>query len=284
MKLPKKLTRKKKIILSTAAIAVIALAAMLVWSNSTIETEFFNFDSSTTQGDGLRIVQVSDFHNAGKWFEEKLVDEVKSLSPDIIVITGDTVDSQLTDIEDANRLLSDLSKLADCYLVWGNHEIRLSESDLEGVKKCCVDNGIALLHNSISIYTQGENKLIIAGTTSAQGGGFDEVVSELGKMNADSVIWLHHYPEDMEYIAQGCESIGISQCLMFSGHAHGGLIGLPLGNGLFAPGQGAFPEYTSGKYKSENGIATMLLSRGVGNSGFTKRLFNRPHIIVCDIE
>lgn len=284
MKFIKKLTKKKKIILCIAAVALVAIAAELVRSNVFIDTQTVSFNSDNVQSDSIRIVQVSDFHNAGEWFEQRVVNEVKELSPDIIVITGDTVDSRLTDFEDAERLLNDLSELADCYLIWGNHEQRLSDSDIEKLSDMCAENGITLLDDRISVYEKGESRLVFVGTSSSVGGGFDQTVAELEKLGENSVVWLHHFPEDMELIAEQCERIGVSQCLMFSGHAHGGLVGLPSRNALYAPGQGFLPIYTGGEYKSDNGIVTMLLSRGVGNSGFSKRMFNQPHIIVCDVE
>ena len=284
MKFINKLTKKKKIILGIAAVALVAIAAELIRSNIFINTQTVSFDSDNVQSDSIRIVQVSDFHNAGEWFEQRVVSEVKELSPDVIVITGDTVDSRLTDFEDAERLLVDLSELADCYLILGNHEQRLADSDIEKLSDMCTKTGITLLDDKISIYENGENRLVFVGTSSSVGGGFDDTVSELEKLGEKSVIWLHHFPEDMELIAEQCERIGVSQCLMFSGHAHGGLVGLPSRNALYAPGQGLFPEYTGGEYNSDNGIVTMLLSRGVGNSGISRRMFNQPHIIVCDIE
>ena len=284
MKFINKLTKKKKIILGIAAVALVAIAAELIRSNIFIDTQTVSYNSDNVQSDSIRIVQVSDFHNAGEWFEQRVVSEVKELSPDVIVITGDTVDSRLTDFEDAERLLVDLSELADCYLIWGNHEQRLSDSDIEKLTDMCAENGITLLDDKISVYENGENRLVFVGTSSSVGGGFDQTVAELEKLGEKSVIWLHHFPEDMELIAEQCERIGVSQCLMFSGHAHGGLVGLPSRSALYAPGQGLFPKYTGGEYKSDNGIVTMLLSRGVGNSGISRRMFNQPHIIVCDIE
>ena len=101
-------------------------------------------------------------------------------------------------------------------------------------------------------------------------------------MGEDVTIWLHHFPEDFEKIADGTKSAGYQTDLMFSGHAHGGLIGLPFTGGLFAPGQGFFPEYTSGIY-TYNG-SSMIVSRGLGNSSVTLRLFDPFHLVVCELE
>lgn len=47
--------------------------------------------------------------------------------------------------------------------------------------------------------------------------------------------------------------------------------------GIFAPGQGWFPRMTEGIF--ENGDTQLVLSRGLGNSGFPFRILNRPEIV-----
>lgn len=70
--------------------------------------------------------------------------------------------------------------------------------------------------------------------------------------------------------------------LIFSGHAHGGQIRLPLIGGLIAPNQGYFPKYTSGKHILQN--STLIVNRGLGNSLFPQRLFNHPEIILLKLS
>ena len=70
--------------------------------------------------------------------------------------------------------------------------------------------------------------------------------------------------------------------LSFCGHAHGGQWRLPLVGGLYAPGQGFFPQYTAGLYLE--GEQAMVVSRGLGNSLFPLRLFNRPEVIALTLH
>ena len=70
--------------------------------------------------------------------------------------------------------------------------------------------------------------------------------------------------------------------LVFTGHAHGGQIRLPLIGGIVAPGQGFFPKYDSGLYTKGN--TSMLVSRGLGNSLFPFRVNNRPEIVVAELQ
>jgi len=52
--------------------------------------------------------------------------------------------------------------------------------------------------------------------------------------------------------------------------------------GLYAPGQGLFPEYDSGIYTEEG--TSMIVSRGIGNSAFPVRFNNRPEIIIVELK
>ena len=86
---------------------------------------------------------------------------------------------------------------------------------------------------------------------------------------------LSHHPE---YWHRYLRSRQID--LILSGHAHGGQIRL-FGQGLFSPGQGLLPKYSSGIH------GNMIISRGLSNTGgVVPRLFNPTETvyITCDLE
>lgn len=88
---------------------------------------------------------------------------------------------------------------------------------------------------------------------------------------------IAHKPEYLE----DYQNIGFD--LGFAGHAHGGQIRIPFINqGIIAPGQGLFPKYTEG-INTIDGFS-LIISRGLGNSGFPLRLFNRPEVIVVTLH
>ena len=70
--------------------------------------------------------------------------------------------------------------------------------------------------------------------------------------------------------------------LVLSGHAHGGQVRLPFIGGLVAPNQGIFPTYTAGLYEKQN--TSMVVSRGLGNSIIPQRIFNRPELVVVQLN
>lgn len=102
---------------------------------------------------------------------------------------------------------------------------------------------------------------------------FEEALAALRGQAAedDFTVLLTHEPQYLEAYAQA----GFD--LAFAGHAHGGQIRLPFTDGLFAPGQGVLPKLASGVHRS--GPMTLIISRGLGNSTFPFRVFNRPEVI-----
>ena len=94
--------RKKKIILASVVAILFLLAIWIVWSNKALMVNEITISSERIPESfsGFRIVQISDLHNAefGK-NNEKLLDLISETKPDIIVLTGDLVDSENTNIE-----------------------------------------------------------------------------------------------------------------------------------------------------------------------------------------
>ena len=73
--------------------------------------------------------------------------------------------------------------------------------------------------------------------------------------------------------------------LILAGHAHAGQLRIPFINrGIFAPDQGFMAKYINGVYKLPNNC-TMVVSRGLARESTPlPRFFNRPQIVVIDIE
>ena len=65
--------------------------------------------------------------------------------------------------------------------------------------------------------------------------------------------------------------------LTLSGHAHGGQWRV-FGRGVFAPGQGILPKYTSGMHENR-----FIVSRGLANNAFVPRLFNSTELIFIEV-
>ncbi|MFS0574902.1 metallophosphoesterase [Sporosarcina sp. 179-K 3D1 HS] len=234
--------------------------------------------------DYYRIVQLSDLHDAefGDNHRE-LVKRVKMLTPSVIFITGDFIDSNRYDLERSLTLIEELQFVAPFYFVTGNHEI--ATNDEKHIKEELEKLGVRVLSNESLYVTGNEGDLIaVGGIEDPLAHGTDDATTvgmSIEKTFQDvpeSVykILLSHRPEQFEqYVKADVD-------LTFSGHAHGGQIRIPGIGGLLSPGQGWFPRYTSGIHEQDGSL--MVISRGLGNSIVPLRLFNQPEIVVVTLR
>ena len=279
--------RKRKWILSFAVLILIVLTVWTLWGNTALEVNEYEIMSDRIpQGfEGFRIAQVSDLHNAefGEG-NEKLIQLLSQTDPDIIVLTGDLIDSRHTDIEIALDFARLAIKLAPVYYVSGNHEARVHE--YEDLKIGLAEAGVVILENQkVQITREGGSITLVGiGDPSFQEDylfGDSESVArqaiEHQQNESDGyTILLSHRPELFDlYVDTGMD-------LVFSGHAHGGQFRLPFVGGLVAPNQGFFPKYDAGEFTEEN--TTMIVSRGVGNSIIPIRFNNRPEIVLVTLR
>lgn len=275
---------KKRLLICFALLMILAI--WIFWGNTALEVNEYTISSSKLPDafDGFRIAQVSDLHNEefGK-DNGNLLTLLRKAEPDIIVITGDLVDSRNTDIGIALRFAEDAMQIAPCYYVTGNHEARIPE--YKALKTGLASAGVVVLENQrMELARNGETIALIGvddpsfqtdyllGDSAAVMSG---ALKELTENDAYTIL-LSHRPELFDVYAES----GVD--LVFSGHAHGGQFRLPFIGGLAAPNQGLFPKYDSGLYT--NGSTNMLVSRGIGNSIIPIRFNNRPEIIVVELH
>ena len=277
----------KKHLQWSAVICLIVLTIWIVMTNTKLEiTEYKIRLSSVPEAfDGFRIVQVSDLHNAE--FGEKNSKLLKLLSetcPDVIVLTGDLIDSRNADVDIALTFAGKAVQIAPVYYVTGNHEARVAE--YKELKNGLAEAGVTVLDNQKIRITRDGEPITLMGIddpsfqTDYLFGDAEFVAQQtiISLQNdADSfTVLLSHRPELFDlYVDTGVN-------LVFSGHAHGGQFRLPFVGGLVAPNQGFFPKYDAGRFDKEN--TTMIVSRGVGNSIIPFRINNPPEIVVVELK
>ena len=279
--------RKSKTILTLISFLLIIFIGWTLWGNTALEVNEYEIvsDRIPQRFDGFRIAQVSDLHNAE--FGEgnsKLIQLLSQTEPDIILLTGDLIDSRQTNIKIALAFAQEAMQIAPVYFVSGNHEARVSE--YEDLKMGLAEAGVIVLENQkVEITREGESITLVgiddpSFQESYLFGDAESVarqaIDDLQNESDGYTILLSHRPELFElYVETGMD-------LVFSGHAHGGQFRLPFIGGLVAPNQGFFPKYDAGLFSGENTI--MIVSRGVGNSIVPLRFNNRPEIIVIEFK
>lgn len=283
MKLTSKLSKRIKRSFICLLVAVVVFLGWNIFQNRNIQVNEITVTSEYLPDDfkGYKIAHISDLHNADFGDNNKqLLSFIKNASPDIIVVTGDIVDSRRTNVEIARDFINNASEIAPVYYVTGNHEARVSEENrIDAVK---LNENITVLHNEDIFLLKGESAIQLIGIDDpdykAVTNSAEYINDELQKYfdNEYFKILLSHRPELFDVYTQNNMNI------VFSGHAHGGQFRLPFVGGLFAPHQGLFPEYDSGLYTENN--TNMIVSRGIGNSIFPFRINNPPEIIIVTLN
>lgn len=279
--------RKRVYVLGIIALFLIVFTIWVAWGNSALMVTEITVlsDKIPSSFSGYRIAQISDLHNDefGK-DNEDLLKLLESTKPDIIVITGDMIDSYNTDINIALSFAKYAEEIAPIYYVNGNHEARIDEYPqlLQGLKEL----GVTVLENEkIKIERDGEYITLMGvndpsyKTDYLFGDPQSVMTTVLENMNINEDeynVLLSHRPELFDcYVKFNVD-------LVFTGHAHGGQFRLPFIGGIAAPGQGFFPKYDSGLYTEYT--TNMIVSRGIGNSLFPFRINNRPEIVVVELK
>jgi len=291
-------TRKRMILLAAAVVllllAIFAMDTRLLVRRYSIETEEIETP--------IRIALVTDLHSC--YYGENqsdLIHEIDAENPDVILLGGDIFDDVK---EDTNTELF-LAGIADkypCYYVTGNHECWGGIYRFGNQMALLEKYGIPVLSGEmVTLDVNGEAVYLFGvddpdvymvktdletdpqGYMQAQMSKVDtftaQITSGAEAVPADGFsVLLSHRPEYFEtYTDSGFD-------LVLCGHAHGGQWRIPgILNGLYAPHQGIFPKYAGGRYDIEN--MTMIVSRGLARETTRiPRIFNRPELVVIDVE
>lgn len=263
----------------------VLLVALIIWiirGNRALEVNTWTVSGSKLPDafSGFRIVQVSDLHNTEFGSDnQKLLSLLADTDPDIIVITGDLIDSRRTNVNVAVRFAAQAVKIAPVYYATGNHESRL-ETEFSQLETGLKAAGVTVLRNESVILEQDGQQIQLLGMddiTFYSENAEHQFSENLKALKDDELytVLLSHKPNLLPLYAEA------GMDLVFSGHAHGGQFRLPWIGGILAPDQGFFPKYDSGLYTMEN--TTMMVSRGLGNSLFPFRVNNPPEIVVVQL-
>jgi len=249
-----------------------------------IDLSFFDIESEKIPQDfnGFKIVHLSDYHNDPV---PGLVEEVRNISPDIIVMTGDMTDDKDKGFTPAVELVKHLQKIAQCYIVSGNHD--LWRPDFDEFVKICRDLGVRFLQNQTEYIKRNDSKIVIS--------GMEDVFTKT-RMTKTVEKYLKYFSKTEEYQiflfhrANALDSVkDFGFDLILAGHLHGGHVRIPGIGGLCSPLSSVseskkffFPKYFGGLYTHND--CKMIVNRGLGNPTPVPRFFNRPEIGIITLH
>ena len=236
---------------------------------------------------GTKIVQVSDTHFPKEGVSiHRLLKKVANENPSFIALTGDLIQvDEKFPASKLSQLSTGLSKIAPTYAVTGNHDLK--GGHLRDWEQMLSESGVTVLIDEAVWHPINGSGLVLMGLSEKE--DFDSAPKPILKeieltdeQKDEKRILLAHHPEFLEEYLMDLTRV---PDLILSGHAHGGQIRLPFFGGLFAPGQGRFPKYTSGvHFDPDLPDKRMVVSRGIGNSTFPFRFNNRPEIVVIELQ
>lgn len=271
-----------KIILSLSAAVLVLFCAFGYWTNRQLEQSDFDLPITDLPKElvGLKIVHLSDIHYAHlKLSQKKLLNKIKEASPDLILVTGDTIDrTESLATSNIQALMNDFAVIAPTFVIEGNHEP--SSGQYEEWRELMIHSKATLIENeSLSLNIGGHQVNLI---------GLGNRVTDLPAKEKETLangvvnLLLAHHPELVEEYLTHFSPTTLHA--IFSGHAHGGQIRLPGVDGLLAPDQGWLPKLTNGAYHFDTyPDATLFVSRGLSNSSFPLRINNKPHLITVTL-
>lgn len=224
---------------------------------------------------GLRIVQLSDFHY-DRYVDVRVITSAvraaNQLQPDLVVLTGDFVTQgpfsgqydppSARDAEPCSQILSRLRSRLGIFAVLGNHDYY---TDPNVVAEILRSRGFRVLRNQSFAVEENGARLWIAGVNDVVAGA-DDLELALRKIPAsEAVVLLAHEPDFADWVPPGRVD------LQLSGHSHGGQIVLPVIGPPYLPPLAR--KYPWGLRRL--GPLTLYTNRGVGTITLPVR-FNCP--------
>ena len=279
------------IFMGITVILTVILGCILYTSKYVLTTISYRLQT-TRLIPSLRILQLSDLHNSEfGTHNSRLISAVRAQSPDLILLTGDLLnsDEQCTDI--ATELITQLCDIAPVYCSNGNHEVEYQEKYGVDVDELYREAGAVVLEKDYQDITVKNQQIRLGGI---YGYCLPGKYLETGEADLEETVFLEEFQNtDLPTILMChmpvCWMINGSLDAwdvdyVFAGHVHGGEVILPFIGGLYGPDLGWFPGRMEGICISGDHQKTLILSRGLGTNEMIPRFNNIPEIVVADIQ
>ncbi|MGD9047644.1 MAG: metallophosphoesterase [Anaerolineae bacterium] len=234
-------------------------------------------DKLSNPGISLRIVQLSDLHVERLTRRDRALPElVAGLAPDLIVLTGDFLNTSYSEdpraLEELMVLLAQLHAPAGIYAIWGTIEVDLPEL----LRPVLEELGIVVLQDeAIEVSVAGASLWLMGPSCSrdlvADGAMLRNLLAAAPQ--GAFTLLLYHTPDLMP------QALALGVDLYLAGHTHGGQWRLP-GFGALLTSSTHWKRYEAGHYRE--GETHLYVSRGLGMEGFgtpRARFFCPPEVV-----
>jgi len=280
--LRRKLLRWRRLILLGLIVIVLGSACYAVWIepyNLRINHVWIE-DSQLAKvlGDKI-VVHLSDLHiKVIGNREQKVLDLLDQLKPDLIFLTGDYVPWSC-EYEEALNFLSRLRAKEGMWAVMGDYDYSCSRKSClfcheQGSGEPTKRHSIHFLRNSCEevSFTNGSSLWIGGVDINNEGSFFSD--KKLFPLEKPSII-LSHNPLAFDHLDKSYD------VLMLAGDTHGGQIPLPSWFWKILRYKKIY-KYSHGFF--EKGQKKMFVSKGIGTSHLPIRIFRRPEVVVLHFK
>jgi len=295
----KKITRSQfltRVGIITAGIPFLSIAYGIVWGrfNLTVRKEKIGFTNLPKNFNGLRIVQISDFH-IGSFlnhlsFIEEAVDKINSLKPDLLLFTGDFVNNVSEEMDKFLPVLSKLKSKYGNYSILGNHDYgeyvhwdseEAKEKNLDRLIKLQNNVGFKMLLNSSEKIKIDDEEISLVGIENwglPPFPQYGDLSKALENVEDDSFkILMSHDPTHWDEQVLNYTNIDLT----LAGHTHGAQFGIEIPGWRWSP--------VNLRYKRWGGLYTegsqhIYVNTGIGFIGFPGRVGMPPEITVIELE
>ncbi len=233
----------------------------------------------------LRIALAADLHSGSP---KAILKALEKEAPDIILLAGDILEALDGSRDDDNLstmcIFERAAKIAPTFYCTGNHEDggvnsgskkwksskgrrrQYTEDNLKAIRA----SGVRLLLDELTLCKGIAIGGLCSGLICPEGLPNLDFLASFANIQGPKILICHH----PEYYKKYIKALPIE--LVVSGHAHGGQWRI-FGRGVYAPGQGLFPKYTSGVYEGR-----LVVTTGLKAPFPIPRFFNPRELVIIE--
>jgi len=275
-------------------LTIISISLLYGRFNFKTEEVTINIKGLNKDLDGLKIIQLSDMHLTTFYHHknllQKVMNEVNTNKPDLILNTGDFVSYGWREFERYDTILNKARSKYGNYAILGNHDAGtydpfFTEADKENniliMNKLIEASGYQVLNDEFKIVNIGKARIALIGVITKGRhpnmihGNLTKAISGLDSV--DLKILLTHDPNHWAEAVTGKTDIGIT----LSGHTHGMQMGIMTKKFRWSPAKYFYPHW-NGLYKTGNQY--QYVNRGLGVLAFPFRIWMPPEITILTIK
>ncbi len=290
-------TRSEFISAVASAVGILSFLTILSGTrnkyNYKIHREDLKFNSLPEGLRGLKIVQISDIHSGSFDSHDQVskgVSMINELNPDLILFTGDLVNSESSEIVPYMDIFGQLRAKYGVYSILGNHDYGdyhkwpsqdVKQANFEKLLEYQSQMGWKLLRNQTEHIEIGGATLALLGvenwSASSRFPKYGDLSSTYSQARPDSFkILMSHDPSHWD--AQVHQYTDIP--LTLSGHTHGMQLGVEIGNIKWSPAQYLYKQW-AGLYTKDT--QSIYVNRGFGFLGYPGRVGILPEITLINL-